>query len=1351
MTALAVDDASGTVYALDGVKEAIDRFDPEGHPQSFPAGSAAGKSSLLGPGSPGPNLFKEQERFFFGGLTGLAVDNSGGAGGGEQGRLYVSGGAGPIDAFKPNGEYLWALPAATIKPCGIAVDPEGHLWVTSGEEVREFANSGSPPAEIPAGKFKVSTGNKNPCELGIDHSGAGRYVTLTWPLGSNSEKAAYKYLGGTLESTLTALPTRGVAVNQSTTLPSASLAGHIFAVEDPTTEGYNDLRSVFSEYEPCSLPGCVSPSLGTFGANLIGDGRGIAYNPTSDRVYVSDLYAERVAVFGPRASGTVPDVTMGSPSVGPTAVTLTGTINPQSVPNTYHFEVKPLINEAQAVTVEAGFGHFKLLIEGEATAPILYNASAEEVQSALEGLSGIGKANVTVTGGREPGHETGEGIARYTVTFVGALQATNVPLFAGDSSELQGGAKGGRVQISFGQLAQGLSSWAAARSAPASTPYPGISPTDSKDHTISAVITGLQGNKSYMARLVATNTEPGKDLNAYSPPLAFKTAPPPPPAVENLKITSVTTGSAQIEATVDPREDTTTWKILRSPQPDATQAECEALEASKFVTVGEGTIPSGTVGTVDVETSASGLLPGETNCVRVVAVNGNPIPGSADQVFRTTAVAPTEAETAFAAPRTDTTARINGYVNPQGDAPFKYRFEVSSDGVSWTARPERESNVNGREQIVVSDELSGLTPDTTYYYRLASVENEGGATAGSGEATFTTRTAAEAQPPAGCPNAQVRAAQRTAYLPDCRGVELVNQPDKGNQDVLDNAFGAFLGAKSPQTLSADGEAALWRVFSPAPGGNSSGGPVFLSRRSSAGWVSHGLLPPPAEQIGGGDMAYALQAVTPDFSTAVMQGQVLVSLGGGPLMLTRSRAGASQELLNEKDASQSSFEVSEDARHVIEFNGDTGELEDFGTPGRPLLVSVMPDGSPDECHKEIEFGTSRAGYAAIDMADASRVYFLSPANGDCAGPTGLYERNVQAGTTTPIDPGVDGAEILFVRATPDGRAAYFVTSSKLDPADTNSHFDLYRFDEQTGESSCLTCVVPDASLRHSVTSEGPESVIVSDDFSRIYFVSGQRLVAGRGKSGEANIYLLQDGRLSFVATGDPQEQLAPSLAGVSADGNVLMFATVARPGLTSDAMARQCIEPNGGTGSCEELYRYEASTGSLECVSCVRGGVTTHSWRGQKAGPQQGLTGEFGLSSDGSTVVFPTVQALVPGDVNGGSDLYEWRDGVVGLITDGVTRFNAGFANPSVAGVDAHGANILFSVADPGLTGFEQDGLANLYDARIGGGFIPPAPSVPGPEECGRGRCRPARRSRSRTACRSPVRATCWHSPCPSPR
>ena len=159
-------------------------------------------------------------------------------------------------------------------------------------------------------------------------------------------------------------------------------------------------------------------------------------------------------------------------------------------------------------------------------------------------------------------------------------------------------------------------------------------------------------------------------------------------------------------------------------------------------------------------------------------------------------------------------------------------------------------------------------------------------------------------------------------------------------------------------------------------------------------------------------------------------------------------------------------------------------------------------------------------------------------------------------------------------------------------------------------------------------------------------------------------------------------------------------------LTTDKLAVSCPSPLGGSGPCEELYRYDDRDGSLECVSCDHGGETTSSF---------GVRGEgasFKLSADGETVAFVTAQALAPHelDINKGSDLYEWRAGAQRLITDGVSGFGqGGTATLQPYALSANGRDVFFKVVDPGLTGFEQDRLANLYDARIGGGFTPPSP------------------------------------------
>jgi hypothetical protein len=89
----------------------------------------------------------------------------------------------------------------------------------------------------------------------------------------------------------------------------------------------------------------------------------------------------------------------------------------------------------------------------------------------------------------------------------------------------------------------------------------------------------------------------------------------------------------------------------------------------------------------------------------------------------------------------------------------------------------------------------------------------------------------------------------------------------------------------------------------------------------------------------------------------------------------------------------------------------------------------------------------------------------------------------------------------------------------------------------------------------------------------------------------------------------------------------------------------------------------------------------------------------------------------PGEApNRGSDVYEWRDGRVLLITNGKTTWEGSFASgPWVAGITPSGRDVYFNVDDP-LTPDAIDGYKRLYDARIGGGFEFPTPTPPCPLE-----------------------------------
>jgi len=153
-------------------------------------------------------------------------------------------------------------------------------------------------------------------------------------------------------------------------------------------------------------------------------------------------------------------------------------------------------------------------------------------------------------------------------------------------------------------------------------------------------------------------------------------------------------------------------------------------------------------------------------------------------------------------------------------------------------------------------------------------------------------------------------------------------------------------------------------------------------------------------------------------------------------------------------------------------------------------------------------------------------------------------------------------------------------------------------------------------------------------------------------------------------------------------------------VTGDPVTGPTADPLSGTPN--QLYLYDDRDRSLECISCRRDGKPTSNFANEPP--------PTALSADGSTAAFTTAEALVPLDVNNEKDVYEWRNGAVRLITDGVSDFPEGNAGPKVAAIDADGSDVFFTVAAPGgLTGFEHDGVANFYDSRIGGGFTPPSP------------------------------------------
>ncbi len=394
-------------------------------------------------------------------------------------------------------------------------------------------------------------------------------------------------------------------------------------------------------------------------------------------------------------------------------------------------------------------------------------------------------------------------------------------------------------------------------------------------------------------------------------------------------------------------------------------------------------------------------------------------------------------------------------------------------------------------------------------------------------------------------------------------------------------------------------------------------------------------------------------------------------------------------------------------------------------GAPRLVSLLPGGSLPPCGIEkhtITVGSSPTQQSHWVSGDGSLVFFQARM-GSCSSEDQpqLFMRDLTADETVRVSvPPLSGPTCVapLIKATPG--AAFFTTASRLTADDTNSGTcnkgnDIYRYDTGTQSLECLTCQA--TSLEVNVLGAEPRGIGVSDSGSRVYFSTSTKLLPGAQASGYPGLYRLDvaSGSLAYIAplgvdaAGNPVEDITSYYTAISVDGKYLYF----RAGNSS------LNQVGGANGSgFYQYYLYNDGDGSLECVSCPQDGsspsgdVYRFLSQGSETPP---------LSANG-TVAFATTTPLVAPDQNtssegegeGGTDIYEWRDGRQLLVTDGLTHWPP-LAPPAVNGLSPDGRDLYFR-AFAQYTPDALDAFTRIYDARIGGGFEFAAAPKPCPLE-----------------------------------
>jgi hypothetical protein len=595
-----------------------------------------------------------------------------------------------------------------------------------------------------------------------------------------------------------------------------------------------------------------------------------------------------------------------------------------------------------------------------------------------------------------------------------------------------------------------------------------------------------------------------------------------------------------------------------------------------------------------------------------------------------------------------------------------------------------------------------------------------------------------------CPNEARRAEDPYSQaLPDCRAYEQVSPVEKSVADVD--------GWVESVRVVPSGEALTFNSTAAFPGGEGQAQiyATYVATRGAAGWSSRNMEGPNDP----GTTGSTAVGVTEDLQ------QLIVGSENRPPLRPEDVEGVAGAYMRDSATGTYQLLASGEAEGLYLVAATDGDSRIFFESSHQLLPQAPPE--KERLYNLYEWHEGRL--SLIDVLPGGAV----PAMGASAGPRGgahehlltagavseagsrvfftdtetgrLYAREPQAHPAVTIAVSQGPAE--WRAATPDGSQVIY---SEGEGADAN----LYRF-TVAGE-------------RREALTSGAAGVLgvmgIGGDGAYVYFAAEGVLAPG-ARAGAGNLYLYHEGRISFIADEgrsnlahnpklgellEPEDAEAVWTAGnvysaerrgpaegqrsasVSADGTTLVFTSPAS--LTGYENAEHL-----------EVYLYSAASGHLTCVSCNPSGrpasddaiLYLHTNNIFAGPPELAPTREprF-LSEDGLRVFFETEEALLPGDVNGEMDVYEWEregagscpagggEGCLYLISSGTSTEPSVFAGASASGND------VFFFTRQALVGQDTDALLDLYDARVGGGLAAQNPSA-SVAPCQGEACRPA--------------------------
>ncbi len=641
-----------------------------------------------------------------------------------------------------------------------------------------------------------------------------------------------------------------------------------------------------------------------------------------------------------------------------------------------------------------------------------------------------------------------------------------------------------------------------------------------------------------------------------------------------------------------------------------------------------------------------------------------------------------------------TSANLRAEINP-GGLPTTYRFEYTTEAdflenefADATRIPSgTEASIGeGTATIAVVQHPGAFAAGTSYRYRIVA-SNELGTTTGPTRPLTTDELT------------------RPFSLPDARGWEMVSPIEKNGGEVQN--FGGNLGGGVIQAAAGGGS---FTYTSSASFGTTVGDPgtnQYISTRGGSGWGTENVTLPslsgtypesPASgvpyQVFSSDL---LGALVSNGRRCRVSTLTQCPVENPPLAGSGAPAGYRNYYLRDNSDGTFAPVLSTADLGTLALGPEHFEAAIAGTtPDLSQIVlstcaaltpgSTEVAGSEGECDPKaqnlyrrvggalqlvnVTLGATLAAQSRAISTDGSRIYWTSEGN--------LFLRD--GSQVKRLDESQGGGGV-FQTASSDGSVAFFTKGGHL-----------YRYLASGGTTTDLT------------PGGGVQGVLGgSDDGSRVYYLDA------------SGVALWDSGTTIPVAAGADADSYPPTTgtARVSADGRRLVFVSSAELTIYENRGFDEVYvytEPQGGAG------------GSLLCASCNPSGerpIGAASLPGASVnGTGLNLPHSYKprvLSADSRRLFFDTTDALVPRDTNGDGDVYQWEEPGTGscakaipcveLISSGRAENGASFLDASSDGSNA------FFLTDGSLIPADP-GAADVYDARVNGGFPPPVNPIP---------------------------------------